>query len=63
MRASSRSKRTFALDEDKSLNLRKEAYDIADAIVVTRARAAEIFPPQLELEAAPKPDIGEDLLF
>ena len=41
----------------------KEGFDIADAIVVTSARAAEIFPPQLELEAAPKPDIGEDILF
>ena len=41
----------------------KEGFDIADAIVVTRARAAEIFPPQLELEAAPKLDIGEDILF
>ena len=41
----------------------KEGFDIADAIVVTRARAAEIYPPQLELEAVPKPDIGEDLPF
>ena len=42
----------------------KESYDIADAIVVTRARANEIYPPQLELEVVPtKPDIGEDLPF
>ena len=41
----------------------KEAFDIADAIVVTRARAAEIFPPQLELEVKPKFDPAEDLPF
>ena len=41
----------------------KEAFDIADAIVVTRARAAEIFPPQLELEVKPKFDPVEDLPF
>jgi len=41
----------------------KESYDIADAIVVTRARAAEIYPPQLELDLADKPDIGKDLPF
>ena len=28
----------------------KEAYDVSDAIVIARARAAEIFPPQLELK-------------
>ena len=27
----------------------KEAYDVSDAVVIARARAAEIFPPQLEL--------------
>ena len=41
----------------------KESFDIADAVVVTRARAAEIYPPQLELEVVPTPDPGEDLLF
>ncbi len=42
----------------------KEAFDIADAIVVTRARAAEIFPPQLELEVvSPEPDDSELLPF
>jgi len=42
----------------------KEAFDIADAIVVTRARAAEINPPQLELEVAPpEPDPSELLPF
>jgi len=40
----------------------KEAFDIADAIVVTRARAAEIFPPQLELEIAPPEPDDSDLL-
>ena len=41
----------------------KEAFDIADAIVVTRARAAEIYPPQLELEVKPEFDPSEDLPF
>ena len=41
----------------------KEAFDVADAIVVTRARAAEINPPQLELEVPPKPEPIEDLPF
>ncbi len=41
----------------------KEAFDVADAIVVTRARAAEINPPQLELEVKPKFDPSEDLPF
>lgn len=40
----------------------KEAYDVADAIVVARARAAEIFPPQLEIELKPPPFIEEELL-
>ena len=30
---------------------------------MTRARAAEIYPPQLELEVADKPDTSEDLPF
>ena len=41
----------------------KESFDIADAIVVTRARAAEIYPPQLELEVKPKLEPIEDLPF
>ena len=41
----------------------KESFDIADAIVVTRARAAEIYPPQLELEVVPKLEPTEDLPF
>ena len=41
----------------------KESFDIADAIVVTRARAAEIYPPQLELEVVPKLEPIEDLPF
>ena len=41
----------------------KESFDVADAIVVTRARANEIFPPQLEIETPTKPDISEDLPF
>ena len=41
----------------------KEAFDVADAIVVTRARANEIFPPQLKIEMLPKPDPVEDLPF
>ena len=41
----------------------KEAFDVADAIVVTRARAAEINPPQLEIEVPPKPEPVEDLPF
>ena len=41
----------------------KESFDIAEAIVVARARVAEIFPPQLEIETAPEPDISEDLPF
>jgi hypothetical protein len=40
----------------------KMAYDVADAIVVARARAAEIFPPQLEIELKPPPIIEEELL-
>ena len=39
------------------------SHSIADAIVVTRARAAEIFPPQLELEVKPEFDPSEDLPF
>ena len=41
----------------------KMAYDVADAIVVARARAAEINPPQLEIEVPPKPEPVEDLPF
>ena len=42
----------------------KESYDIADAIVVTRARAAQIIPQQLELEIPKeKWDDTEDLPF
>ena len=41
----------------------KEAFDVADAIVVTRARANEIFPPQLKIEVPPKPEPVEDLPF
>ena len=41
----------------------KMAYDVADAIVVARARAAEINPPQLEIELPPKPEPVEDLPF
>ena len=35
----------------------KESFDVADAIVVARARAAELFPPQLEIELKPPPII------
>jgi len=35
----------------------KESFDVADAIVVARARAAELFPPQLEIELKPPPTI------
>ena len=41
----------------------KEAFDVADAIVVTRARANEIFPPQLKIELPPKSESVEDLPF
>ena len=40
----------------------KEAYDVSDAIVIARARAAEIFPPQLKVELKPTPTIEEELL-
>ena len=32
----------------------KEAYDVSDAVVIARARAAELFPPQLELNTTKK---------
>ena len=41
----------------------KMAYDVADAVVVARARANEIFPPQLKIELPPKSESVEDLPF
>jgi len=41
----------------------KMAYDVADAVVVARARANEIFPPQLKIELSPKSESVEDLPF
>jgi len=41
----------------------KMAYDVADAVVVARARANEIFPPQLKIELSPKSESVEDLSF
>jgi|TARA_Y100000296_G_scaffold81043_1_gene107395 Holliday junction resolvasome RuvABC endonuclease subunit len=40
----------------------KESYDVSDAIVIARARAAQIFPPVVEKPKEPEPIPEQELL-